>query len=99
MVSEALARLPGRLPSGGAVRMALPVRPNRGGFLRPFGTAIFIRDFLNGDGPKYGAVRIDPSVGAPMVVQRCSGLWAFRSSTWRRLVTAYPMRWIRGIDG
>lgn len=45
--------------------MTLPLRPNRGGFLRPFGTAVFIQDFVNGEGPKYGVARIDPRVGAP----------------------------------
>ena len=41
------------------------MRPSRGAFLRPFGAAIFIQDFLNGEGPKHGAPRIDPEVGAP----------------------------------
>lgn len=45
--------------------MAEALTPRRGGFLRPFGAAIFIRDFLNGEGTKYGAPRIDPAVGAP----------------------------------
>lgn len=43
----------------------LPLRPLRGGYQRPFGAAIFIRDFLNGEGPNYGAPRIDPTTGAP----------------------------------
>lgn len=33
--------------------------------MRPFGTTIFIHDFLNGEGQKYGAPVIDPKVGAP----------------------------------
>ena len=44
--------------------MAEALRPPRGGFLRPFGVAIFIRDFLAGLGP-FGADRIDPDRGAP----------------------------------
>ena len=44
--------------------MAMPLRPNRGGFLRPFGCAWFIREFLLGNGPE-GSPMIDPSVGAP----------------------------------
>jgi hypothetical protein len=43
----------------------LRVRPNRGGFLRPFGCGIFIRDFLMSRGAVYGAPAIDPNVGAP----------------------------------
>jgi hypothetical protein len=41
-----------------------PLRPSRGGFLRPFGCGRFIRDFLMGKGP-YDSLRIDPEVGAP----------------------------------
>lgn len=44
----------------------MDLRPNRGGFLRPFGTAWFIVEFLKGNGPE-GAKRIDPAEGAPMV--------------------------------
>jgi hypothetical protein len=44
--------------------MNLPLRPKRGGFLRPFKCGSFIRDFLLGVGP-HGAPRIKPSVGAP----------------------------------
>jgi hypothetical protein len=44
--------------------MTLPVRPNRGGFLRSFGCGFFIRDFLLGKGPEYGATAIDPDKGA-----------------------------------
>ena len=40
------------------------LRPARGGFLRPFGCAWFIREFLLGHGPN-GSPRIDPDVGAP----------------------------------
>ena len=39
------------------------LRPYRGGFLRPFGLGIFIRDYLAGLGP-YGSPRIDPVTGA-----------------------------------
>ncbi len=45
--------------------MVEALRPSRGGFLRPFGTAIFIRDFLAGEGEKYDSWKIDPAVGAP----------------------------------
>jgi hypothetical protein len=41
-----------------------PLRPTRGGFLRPFGCGWFIREFLLGKGP-YGSLRIEPEVGAP----------------------------------
>jgi hypothetical protein len=41
-----------------------PLRPARGGFLRPFGCGWFIREFLMGHGPN-GSPKIDPSVGAP----------------------------------
>jgi hypothetical protein len=43
-----------------------PLRPARGGFLRPFGCAWFIQEFLLGNGPT-GSPIIDPDVGAPMV--------------------------------
>jgi hypothetical protein len=42
----------------------LPLKPSRGGFLRPFGCGWFIREFLLGHGPN-GSPRIDPDVGAP----------------------------------
>jgi hypothetical protein len=41
-----------------------PLRPARGGFLRPFGCGWFIREFLLGRGPN-GSPRIDPGIGAP----------------------------------
>ncbi len=41
-----------------------PLRPARGGFLRPFGCGWFIREFLSGHGPN-GSPRIAPSEGAP----------------------------------
>jgi hypothetical protein len=41
------------------------LRPNQGGFLRPFGTAWFIIEFLKGNGPE-DSKRIAPDVGAPM---------------------------------
>jgi hypothetical protein len=40
------------------------LRPQRGGFLRPFGCGWFIREYLLGKGP-YGSGRIDPEMGAP----------------------------------
>ena len=44
--------------------MVEPLRPARGGFLRPFGCGWFIREFLLGHGTN-GSPRIDPNVGAP----------------------------------
>lgn len=44
--------------------VTLPLKPNRGGFLRPFGCGWFIREFLLGHGP-YGSPKIDSGVGAP----------------------------------
>jgi hypothetical protein len=44
--------------------VTLPLKPSRGGFLRPFGCGWFIREFLSGHGPN-GSPRIDPDVGAP----------------------------------
>ena len=41
-----------------------PLKPKRGGFLRPFGCAWFIREFLFGKGPE-GSKKIDPQQGAP----------------------------------
>ena len=32
--------------------MEMPLRPERGGFLRPFGCGQFIREFLLGHGPE-----------------------------------------------
>ncbi len=43
--------------------MTLPLRPNRGGFLRPFGCGWFIREFLAGNAP-YGSPSINSTVGA-----------------------------------
>jgi len=42
----------------------MDLRPNRSGFLRPFGCGWFIREFLLGHGPNESP-RIDPNVGAP----------------------------------
>lgn len=44
--------------------MTLALRPQRGGFLRPFGLGWFIREYLLGSGP-YGSDMIDPDIGAP----------------------------------
>ena len=41
-----------------------PLKPTRGGFLRPFGCAWFIREYLSGHGPD-GSPVIDPNIGAP----------------------------------
>jgi len=45
--------------------MTIPLRPAIGGFLRPFGAAWFIIEFLKGNAPE-DSKRIDPEVGAPM---------------------------------
>lgn len=42
----------------------MDLRPNRGGFLRPFGCSWFIREFLLGHAPN-GSPKIDAGVGAP----------------------------------
>ncbi len=41
-----------------------PLRPARGGFLRPFGCGWFIREYLIAHSPN-GSPGIDPEVGAP----------------------------------
>jgi len=47
------------------------LRPPRGGFLRPFGCAWFIREFLLGNGPM-GSPEINPDVGATQTdIHRC----------------------------
>ena len=43
---------------------SIPLRPERGGFLRAFGCGLFIRDYLLGHGPN-GSPQIEPGVGAP----------------------------------
>jgi len=43
----------------------MELRPITGGFVRPFGTAWFIIEFLKGNGPE-DSKRIDPEIGAPM---------------------------------
>jgi len=43
----------------------MELSPTIGGFLRPFGTAWFIIEFLKGNGPE-GSKQIDPEIGAPM---------------------------------
>jgi len=44
--------------------MTLPLKPQHGGFLRPFGCGWFIREFLLGNGPE-GSRVVDPQQGAP----------------------------------
>ena len=44
--------------------MVEPLRPSKGGFLRPFGCGWFIKEFLLGRSPN-GSPRIDPDAGAP----------------------------------
>jgi len=43
--------------------VVISLRPSRGGFLRPFGCGIFIRDFLSGKAP-FDSAAIDPRRGA-----------------------------------
>ncbi|MDO9333380.1 MAG: hypothetical protein Q7T57_02520 [Dehalococcoidales bacterium] len=43
---------------------ALPLKPAKGGFLRPFGSGEFIHQFLLGKGP-YGSAVIYPQTGPP----------------------------------
>ena len=47
--------------------MTLPLKPKRGGFLRPFGCGWFIWEYLLGKGP-YDSPKIDPEIGAPQAV-------------------------------
>ena len=47
--------------------MTLPLKPKRGGFLRPFGCGWFIREYLLGKGP-YGSPKIEPEIGTPQAV-------------------------------
>ncbi len=68
--------------------MVEPLRPSRGGFLRPFGCGWFIREFLLGHSPN-DSPRIDPDVGAPqadifhhykLALMRATALdWAVRT--------------------
>ena len=44
--------------------MVTMLRPERGGFMRPFGCGWFIREYLLGNAP-YDSPRIDPRRGAP----------------------------------
>jgi len=44
--------------------LVIPLKPTRGGFLRPFGCGWFIREFLKGKGPGESPA-IDPNIGAP----------------------------------
>ena len=44
--------------------MVEPLKPTRGGFLRPFGCGWFIREYLLGNSPN-GSPRIASAVGAP----------------------------------
>ena len=43
----------------------MQLKPTNGGFLRPFGTAWFIIEFLKGNGPEESK-HIDSDIGAPM---------------------------------
>ena len=43
----------------------MELKPTTGGFLRPFGTAWFIIEFLKGHGPE-DSTKIDPDIGSPM---------------------------------
>src|ERR1035437_8358220 len=41
----------------------MEIRPNRGGYLRPFGCGWFVREYLLGKGPE-GSNKINPVAGA-----------------------------------
>ncbi len=43
----------------------MELRPTTGGFIRPFGTAWFVIEFLKDNGPE-DSKHIDPEIGAPM---------------------------------
>ena len=43
----------------------MDLKPTNGGFLRPFGAAWFVMEFLKGNGPE-DSKHIDPEAGAPM---------------------------------
>jgi hypothetical protein len=43
--------------------LVIELKPNRGGFLRPFGCGWFIREFLLGNAPG-GSKQIDPKIGS-----------------------------------
>jgi len=43
--------------------MVLQLKPQRGGFLRPFGLGWFIKEYLSGNAP-YGSPSIDPNTGS-----------------------------------
>ena len=60
--------------------MVQALRPQRGGFLRPFGCGEFIREFLLGHGT-YGAPRIDQNIGAPQADIFYSYKMALRQAT------------------
>jgi hypothetical protein len=47
--------------------MTLPLKPRRGGFLRSFGCAWFIREFLWGHGP-YGSPLVSRDEGSPQAI-------------------------------
>ena len=66
--------------------MTLLLKPQRGGFLRPFGCGLFIRDFLLGKGP-YGSPKIDPDIGAPQAdIFRCYKLALMRATAEDRAI-------------
>lgn len=58
----------------------MELRPSRGGFLRPFGCAWFIREYLLGNSP-YDTPKIDPRIGAPQADMFYHYKNALRSST------------------
>jgi hypothetical protein len=53
-----------RISIGGRIIMVTELRPQRGGFLRPFGCGMFIRAFLLGKGTEYGSATIAQDKGA-----------------------------------
>jgi len=57
-----------------------PLRPARGGFLRPFGCGWFIREFLLGHSPN-GSPQIDPEAGSPQADIFCHYKMALLKAT------------------
>jgi hypothetical protein len=72
----------------------MDLRPTNGGFLRPFGTAWFIIEFLKGNGPE-DSKRVDPDIGAPMTDIHFEYKSALHRAHARDSVEREEERWIR----
>jgi len=74
------------------------LRPNRGGFLRPFGCGWFIREFLLGHGPE-GTNQIDPEIGAAQADINFAYKEALaRATAWERAERIISRMVISGVD-